>query len=332
MIKLIYKNMFNRKYFLILSSVIPLFFVSGIYNVDNIYGYKDNYKIEIIDHEILIDQNEIMNVIGSVKNNEYFPVKVVIGLDIEDKYGDKALLKSSTFADIIYPDSAVPFKINIDTDEKVLGKPYIIEVDELKIPWIQSLSQNYANIPIGKEKALVGTVKNTGSVVVEDVQVYASVHAEDGKQIDSVKSKVIPIIKPGEEVLYQIIPDPTIKPDVSYFSCAGLNINNPINTLKVDDDEYVAFKMESVSKISNFKYEKKFDGITLDIKPYNPAGGDFIFQVPQMSEDHKVNVKLDGQSYNNTSITGNGKTLTIKVFVPPEDHNLIISGITNKFV
>ena len=326
--------MFKSGYFLTLSSIISLCFVFGSYNFDNSYSYsfQDNYKIEIIDHEMLIDKNEIRNIIGAIENNEYFPVKVIIGLDIIDKNGDKMLLKSSTFADIIYPNSAVPFKIPIDKNERIIGKPHIIEVDKVKNPWIQSLSQNYANVPVGKESALVGTVKNTGSVIVEDVQVYASVHTKDGKQIDSVISEIIPIIRPGEEISYQIIPDPTIKSDVSYFSCAGLNINNPINTLKIDDDEYVAFNMESVSKISNFKYEKKIDGITLGIKPYNPAGGDFIFKVPQMSEDHMVDVQLDGQSYDNVDITGNGKTLTIKVFVPPEDHNLVISGITNKFV
>ena len=58
--------------------------------------------------------------------------------------------------------------------------------------------QNYSNFPVGQNRELIGTLKNTGNVVVQNISVYASVHDKNGTQIDSIQSNTIPILNPGE--------------------------------------------------------------------------------------------------------------------------------------
>ena len=54
-------------------------------------------------------------------------------------------------------------------------------------PYFKSLRLNYTNTPVGKDRSLVGTVENIGSVDVHDVSVFASAHDNKTRQIDSVK-------------------------------------------------------------------------------------------------------------------------------------------------
>jgi hypothetical protein len=70
----------------------------------------------------------------------------------------------------------------------------------MKVPlpsYADPLVLNYSNIPVGDEKALVGTIKNIGPFEVNNVYIYASVHNSNRIQIDSAKSSVIPVIQPG---------------------------------------------------------------------------------------------------------------------------------------
>lgn len=70
---------------------------------------------------------------------------------------------------------------------------------------------NYSNVAVGDNKALVGTVKNVGLVDIHDVSVYASVDSKNRTQIDSVKSNLIPILKSGQELSFNAIPDPNVR-------------------------------------------------------------------------------------------------------------------------
>ena len=75
-------------------------------------------------------------------------------------------------------------------------------------------------------------------------------------------------IYPGEEVSYKIIPDDAIKDDVYFYSCAGLDINAPISTLRIGEGEYLVYNLESASTISNFRYEPSSDSIIFEMKTY----------------------------------------------------------------
>ncbi|HET9773959.1 MAG TPA: hypothetical protein VFP25_03150, partial [Nitrososphaeraceae archaeon] len=192
-----------------------------------------------------------------------------------------------------------------------------------------TLKHEYSNIAMGDKKALIGTIKNIGSSIINDVAVYASVHSKDGTQLDSVKSAVIPILYPGEEKPYKIIPEPTTRSLAYYYSCAGLDINSPITTLDIGGGEFLAFDFESASLVSNFNYDKSSDSIKFTIKPYNPEGGDLIFKIPQSNTNQKINISIDGKLHKEATITTDGKTITMKVSIPADEHNVIISGARN---
>lgn len=310
----------------IITSLILSFFLIILVPSES-YG---GFPISIVDQKIFQDLNGGWNLVGVVQNNEGTPLEVKVGVNITKPNNVSSILTSNTFTNVIYPYTAAPFKFTISSNELFNGFAYPIEIKKIAKPFFMELRQNYSNFATDDEKALVGTIKNKGSNIIKNVAVYASVHSINSTQIDSVKSTVIPVIYPDEEVSYKIIPDDAIKEDVYFYSCAGLDINAPISTLSIGNGEYVVFNLESASAISNFRYENSSDSIIFEIKPYNPVGGPTIFQIPQISSNQKIGIFLDGKQYENKIVTMDGKTINMNIFIPKDKHEVKISGIRNQ--
>jgi hypothetical protein len=292
-----------------------------------LYG---EFPISIVDQKIFQDLSGDSNLIGVVQSNEGTPLEVKVGVNITKPNNVSSILTSNTFTNVIYPYTAAPFKFTISSNELFNGLAYPIETKKIAKPFFMELRQNYSNFATDDEKALIGTIKNKGSNIIKNVAVYASVHSINGTQIDSVKSTVIPVIYPDEEIGYKIFPDSAIKDDVYFYSCAGLDINAPpISILDIGNGEHIDYYLESASAISNFRYEKSSDSIIFEIKPYNPLGGPTIFQVPQISSNQKIDIFLDGKQYENKIITMDGKTISMNIFIPKDKHEVKISGIRN---
>ncbi|MGE0242347.1 MAG: hypothetical protein AB7P56_00315 [Nitrososphaeraceae archaeon] len=292
-----------------------------------IYG---EFPISIVDQKIFKSLNGDWNLIGVVQNKADTPLEVKIGVNITKPDNlSPSILTSKTFGNIIQPYVAAPFKFTIGSGESFNGLAYPIKTKKVGNPFFMELRQNYSNFATDDEKALIGTIKNKGNNIIKNVAVYASVHSINGTQIDSVKSTVFPIIYPGEEVSYKIIPDGAIKEDVYFYSCAGLDINAPISTLRIGEGEYLVYNLQSASAISSFRYENLTDSIIFEIKPYNPFGGSTIFQIPQISPSQKIGVYLDGKQYENKVVTKDGKTISMNIFIPKDKHEVKISGIRN---
>jgi len=310
----------------IIPSLIILFFLIILVPNES-YG---EFPISIVDQKIFQGLNGDWNLVGVVQNNAGAPIEVKLGVNITKPNNLSSILTSNTFTNVIYPYTAAPFKFTISSNELFKGLAYPIETKEVAKPFLLELRQNYANLATDDEKALVGTIKNKGFNIIKNVAVYASVHSINGTQIDSVKSTVIPVIHPDEEISYKIIPDSAIKDDVYIYSCAGLDINAPISTMSIGNGEYLVFNLESASAISNFRYENSSDSIIFEIYPYNPVGGPTIFQVPQISSNQKIDIFLDGKEYENKIVTMDGKTISMNIFIPKDKHELKISGIRNQ--
>lgn len=291
-----------------------------------IYG---EFQISIVDQKIFKSLNGDWNLIGVVQNNAGTPLEVKVGVNITKPHNTSSILTSNTFSNVIHPYVAAPFKFTISSNESFNGLAYPIETKTVAKPFFMDLTQKYSNRATDNEKALVGTIKNTGSNIIKNIAVYASVHSINGTQIDSVKSTVIPVIYPNEEIGYKIIPDSAIKDGIEFYSCAGLDINAPISTISIGNGEYLVFNLESVSAINNFRYENSSDSIIFEIKPYNPLGGHTIFQVPQVSSSQKIDIFMDGKQYENKIITMDGKTISMNIFIPKDKHEVKISGIRN---
>jgi hypothetical protein len=298
------------------------------FNYTPVYGSED---IKISSGSSFLDSNGKLNIIGVVTNYGVTSEQVVVGLNIHNKIDDSnIILYDTTFSKIIYPGKESPFKFKISTDYDVLGKPHVIQMKKVNDPFYNVIIQNYSNFPVGQNKELVGTLKNTGNVMMQNISVYASVHNKNGAQIDSIKSNSIPILKPGEVKSFSARPDNSIVKDANYFSCAGFDPNSPINTLDLGNGKFLAYGLESVAKISNFGYNKSTDSISFSADHYNPLGGIVTFKIPQLDNNHDVTIYLDNLGLKDQQITKNGKTIITNIFVPPNEHVIRIAGVLNQ--
>ncbi|WP_415282967.1 FxLYD domain-containing protein [Candidatus Nitrososphaera sp. FF02] len=236
------------------------------------YSQADD-AVELINSKhTFVDSNGMTNIVGIVNNRGAGPITVTMALDVSDG----STLYEGLYGRIIFPGEGAPFKFRLAPGVEAAGEPYIAKVEQVDAPLHDALVLDYDNMAVGEGRVLKGTVRNTGDTEFHDVYVYASVHGEDMADIDSVKSNVIPILRPGEEAEFVASPDPAVKSQVYYYSCAGLDPNAPISTVPTGDGGFIPYGLQTVSKISSLKYDNTTDSITFGITPYNPAGGDVL--------------------------------------------------------
>jgi hypothetical protein len=288
-------------------------------------------KIEISSGSPFVDSKGKLNIIGVVTNLGITSEQVIVGLDVQKKIDDsKTTLQDNTFSKIIYPGKESPFKFKISEDYDVLGKPYVLQTESTNDPYYNIILQNYSNFPVGENRELVGTLKNNGSVVIQNISVYASVHDKNGTQIDSIHSNIIPILKPGEVKPFSARPDNTIVKTANYFSCAGFDLNAPINTLNLGNGKFLPYGLESVARISNFNYDNSTDSISFNADHYNPSGGFVTLKIPQLDTNQVITIFLDNLGVTDGQISKNGKTITTNIFIPPNEHFVRVSGVLNQ--
>ena len=288
-------------------------------------------KLEISSGSPFVDSNGKLNIIGVVTNLGTTSEQVTVGLDVQKKLDDSTTtLQDDTFSKIIYPGKESPFKFKINENYDVLGKPYVLQTKSSSDPYYNIILQNYSNFPVGENRELVGTLKNNGSVVVQNISVFASVHDKNGTQIDSIQSNIIPILQPGEIKPFSARPDNIIVKNANYFSCAGFDPDAPINTLDLGNGKFLPYGLESVAKISNFNYDNSTDSISFNADHYNPLGGFVTLKIPQLESNQIITIFLDDLGVTDAQISKNGKTITTNIFIPPDEHSVRISGVLNQ--
>jgi hypothetical protein len=303
------------------------------------FAFADE-AIRISEEHLVKNSEGNLNIAGLVKNDGNMPVHVIVGLNITSKISVNdnraspdqhvSTIQNTTFSRIVFPSTSSPFKFAVPPDSSIIQKAFVADVQEFPAPLYDNLVLNYSNVPVGDNKELEGTVKNVGLVDIQNVSIYASVHNKNRTQIDSVKSNLIPVLKPGQESAFNAIPEPNLRQEVEYFSCAGLDYDQPITTLRVDDDEFIPYDLKAIAKISTLEYVNSTDSISFGVKHYNPEGGDLSLKVPQLSENQTIFVMMDDKTYDRPSISMDGKTINIDLFIPPGDHEMKIQGIRNR--
>jgi hypothetical protein len=308
----------------------PIIF--GVYAEEN----SNNSIVVVKEQGSYVDSLGRLNIVGVVDNNGNKPISVKVGINVMNNIGNDHASSSSsnmtltngTYSRIIYPSTSVPFKFVLEPGQQPSGNSFIKSITEVDAIYYDILHLNYTNMAIGADKALVGSVKNVAPFAVHNVYVYASVHNNNRTQIDSVKSNVIPTINSGEEVKFMVRPDSSVKPDVYYFSCAGVGLDPPISTLNTGDGRFIAYDLRGLVKISILGYENSNDSIIFAADHYNPEGGNVTLKIPQMVDNQKINVLMDGKPYEKAKIDMDGKTVHIDIFIPPEEHSIQIKGVT----
>ena len=295
------------------------------------YAYADDKSIKMTEQRTFRDSNGNLNVVGVVDNNGKVPVGITVAMNTTGKdtaaVTTTTTIKQSTYARIIYPSTGAPFKFVIGPERSVTGKAFITNIRQFSVPYYNVLRLNYSNMPVGIDKALVGRAMNTGLFDLHNVTIYASAHDRNGIQLDSVKSNIIPIIKPGEEAAFRTTPYPGVRSGVFYYSCAGFDLNAPIPTLDLGKGQFIAYDLRGLARISDFKYDNATDSLVFGVNYYSPIGGPLSLKIPQLSEKQSISVMMDGKLYKQASVKMNGKTVSIDFFVPPQDHQVQIKGI-----
>ena len=281
--------------------------------------------VKIIAQSSFVDSQGRLNVVGTIRNTGSLPVQATIGLEVEDN-GKSRVFEQPTYGRIIWPLNDSPFKFVIDSGSA--GDLFIAEVREAIAANYGSIILNYNSMAIGEERAFVGTVKNTAPYDIHNVSVFASVRSDNATQLDSVRSNVIPVLKAGEEQRFVALPDPSIKSNVYYYSCAGLDYDDPITTLDAGNGNFVAYSLTSAAQLSSLRYENTSDSITFGVRHYAPDGGPLNLKIPQLSQNQTVAIMLDG-SLHEATVKGDGKTMSIEFFVPKGEHTVQVQGVRN---
>lgn len=282
----------------------------------------DSVELKNSDHTF-VDSGGMANIVGIVNNHGDKPVTVTVALDV----AGGTTLYEGLYGSIIFPGEGAPFKFKLEPGVEPAGRPYIATVEQADAPLYETLVLDYDNMAVGEERVLAGTVRNAGNTEFRNVYVYASVHGEDMADLDSVKSNVIPVLKPGEEAKFMASPDPAVKSKVYYYSCAGLDPNAPIPTISTGDGGFIPYGLQTVSKISSLKYDNATDSITFGITPYPVGGTNAKLTLPQLSQNQTVTVLLDGEVYDGADVQLDGKTVYIDMFVPAGEHQVQVQGV-----
>ena len=297
-----------------------------------VFAYNDS-SIKMTDQRTFVDSHGNLNVVGVVNNFGTVPVSVTVGLNTaattadNSKAASTSFIKQPIYGRIIYPFTGAPFKFVIAPQQVITDKAFIVEVNQISVPNWNVVSLNYSNMPVGKEGALVGTARNIGSFDLHDVSIYASVHSHNGTQIDSVRSNVIPIIKPGQQIAFVAKPDAAVKSAVFYYSCAGLDLDAPITTLSAGNGQFIPYDLRALARVSDLNYDNATHSINFAITYYSSTGGPLTLKIPQTSEKQFVTVMMDGTLYKKASVQMNGKTVFINFFVPPQSHSIQVRGV-----
>src|SRR5215210_1749706 len=282
--------------------------------------------VKIIAQSSFVDSEGRTNIVGTVRNTGTLPVESTVGLAVQDK-AEITIEQQPTYGRIIWPLNDSPFKFIVESGSA--GEPFIADVKEVGATQITDMIiLNYTSMAAGDERAFVGTIKNNAPFDIYNVNVFASVRSENATQLDSVRSNVIPVLKAGEEQVFFVIPDPAVKPWVYYYSCAGLDLDNPITTIDAGAGKFIAYDLNAAAQVSAIRYESETDSITFRIRPYSPAGGPLSFMLPQVSQNQTVVVTLDDKLHE-ASIRPDGKTIYIDFFVPQGEHHVQIQRVRN---
>jgi hypothetical protein len=298
--------------------------------VANAASDDNNNTIELKNSNYsFVDAQGMTNVVGIVNNHGVAPISVTMALNVSDSSGRASTLHENLYGKVIYHGEGAPFKFRLGESVKAVGKPYVADVKQVDQPFYDTLVLNYTNMAVGDERVLTGTMKNTGNTELRNVVVYASVHDENMTDLDSVRSNVVPLLRPGEQAVFTASPDPAVKAKVYYYSCAGFDINAPISTLPTGDGGFIAYDFASIAKVGSMRYDNATDSIAFDITHYNPKGGSASIKIPQLAQNQTVAVMMDGKPYDGATVKADGKTVYIDFFVPPGTHAMQIQGVRN---
>jgi hypothetical protein len=319
-------------------------FLLSINWLNSAYGFNDGIFLK--DPASFYDSSGKLNIVGVVDNNGEFPVDVTVGVNVTKTPFSESItlaggsssssnslfstVTSPTYSRVIYPGTGAPFKIVLSPESiESVSQPFIYSANTKENVNYDVLELNYSNMAIGSERALVGTVRNTAPFPVYNATVFASVHDSTQAQIDSATTEVIPILGPGQTVQFKLLPAESVRYDAVYYSCAGVDLDAPISTLATSDGGFIPFDLQAIAKIVDLKYDDQSKSIVFGVDHYNPEGGFITLKLPQIYDDQRLAVIMDGSPRDDVKMTLDGKTIKMEIFIPPNEHQVQVKGVSH---
>jgi hypothetical protein len=239
-------------------------------------------------------------------------------------------LTSPTFAKVIYPGTGAPFKIVVPPKvTEAVGQPFISSAIGKESAFYDVLDLNYSNMAVGSERALIGTLSNSAPFPVYNATVFASVHDSNQAQIDSAITEVIPMLEPGQKIQFKLSPDKSIKSNAVYYSCAGVDLDAPITTVPTSDGGFIPFDLQAIAKIIDLKYDDQSKSLVFGVDHYNPEGGFITLKLPQVHDNQELTIVMDGLPRKDVKMTHDGKTIKMDIFIPPDEHQIQVKGVSH---
>lgn len=242
------------------------------------------------------DSSGTYTVVGVVKNTEGYAVTSHVEVSISD--GGNMITVGRDLPPLD-ANKDMPFKILVP---QALSRNIVLE--HASVAFSRSASPPPSEIHVVYDGTLVrhddghvtGMITNDGNDTKYNVKVYAAIHGQDNKFLDTGASvEKIDSIAPGEAVSFSIYPDPSVASDVVYYSC-----------FNIGDETIVPLRATRNGADYNFRYDSTaaftvdgFDdtGTILSISGINsfkvPTYVNFEF--PRTSDSEKFDVLVNGK-------------------------------------
>ncbi|TBR06957.1 MAG: peptidase [Candidatus Nitrosotenuis sp.] len=242
------------------------------------------------------DSNGIYTIVGVVKNTENYAITSHVAVLVND---NGKIIPIGQDLPSVDANKDMPFKIRIpqvSTQNIILEKPTVTFSESIALP--------PSEIHVIYDKTLVrhddghitGRITNAGNHTEHNVKVYAAIHGENNKFIDTgTNVEKIEKIEPGQIVDFSIYPDPSVASDVNYYSCFNIGDETivPLRTTRNGVD--FNFRYDSTAAFTVNGFDET--GTILSISGINsfkiPTYVNFEF--PRSSEEEKFDVLVNGE-------------------------------------
>jgi len=273
-----------------------------------------------------VDKAGSTNIVGTVENKDSVPIHVLLGLNTTNS-NMKTISVAEPYSKIVYPYAEVPFKFKIpfSSDVMLMGKPYVYQLNEVRVPYYDVLRLNYSNIPMANG-TLIGSIKNIASFDLHNLSIYASAHNKTGAQIDSVTSGLIHVLKSGEKAFFSVSPNPVLESKVAFYSCFGVDFSTMNMMLNIGNNRYIIANMTGLATIDNIKPDPSTGTVKIYMNNEYPVPGPLRLKIPQWIGGSTIFVTMDGTLFKQAVTTSNGFTL-VDLNVPGGKHVISINGI-----
>jgi len=257
-------------------------------------------EVYIPDHEYVgfYDHDGIFTVIGSVKNNEMYPVIPTITVSVNDD--GKVFSQEYKFSPVM-PAQELPLKLKlpqITSDNPVLEPPQIsYKRTEYKFESGYVLYDN--SLILHDDGRMTGKIKNAGDKTFQNFRVYALIKDQNEKILDVASSQRFVIMHPGEILEFEMIPNSKIVNKIDLYSCFAFG-DESIFPLNADrNGEQYTFRYESGTGFMNGKFNS--DSTELKMDALNSFVGELnaSFEFPQSSIHEEFEVYLDDNKITN---------------------------------